>query len=142
MPQAPYFSLLLLNILHQDVNFSSNFLEFDEFFLCNLLRFFSNVELTKCCFVSLLDHFFHATRVEVLAHHNNGEQDQLKQCLRNPVDTLNSSLGMFSFTGEEFHPSDKVRLLAEAGALRGAGQVAVHRDQHDVHRQRRGTFSG
>jgi len=41
-------------------------------------------------------------------------------CLRNPVDTLNSSLGMFSFTGEEFHPSDKDRLLAEAGALRGA----------------------
>jgi hypothetical protein len=34
-------------------------------------------------------------------------------CLRNPLDTLNSSLGMFSFTGEEFHASDAPRLLAE-----------------------------
>ncbi len=34
-------------------------------------------------------------------------------CLRNPLDTLNSSLGMFSFTGEEFHASDRPRLLAE-----------------------------
>ena len=36
-------------------------------------------------------------------------------CLRNPIDTLNSSLGMFSFTGEEFHRSDTPRLLAEVG---------------------------
>jgi glycosyltransferase involved in cell wall biosynthesis len=34
-------------------------------------------------------------------------------CLRNPVDTINSSMGMFSFTGEEFHASDGPRLLAE-----------------------------
>lgn len=34
-------------------------------------------------------------------------------CLRNPLDTLNSSLGMFSFTGEEFHTSDGPRLFAE-----------------------------
>lgn len=34
-------------------------------------------------------------------------------CLRNPLDTLNSSLGMFSFTGEEFHASDAPRLIAE-----------------------------
>lgn len=34
-------------------------------------------------------------------------------CLRNPLDTLNSSLGMFSFTGEEFHVSDAPRLFAE-----------------------------
>jgi Glycosyl transferase family 2/Sulfotransferase family len=36
-------------------------------------------------------------------------------CLRNPIDTLNSSLGMFSFTGEEFHRSDAPRLLTEVG---------------------------
>lgn len=34
-------------------------------------------------------------------------------CLRNPIDTLNSSLGMFSFTGEEFHESDAPRLVRE-----------------------------
>jgi len=33
-------------------------------------------------------------------------------CLRNPVDTINSSLGMFSFFGEEFHPDDRPRLRA------------------------------
>ncbi|HYD49549.1 MAG TPA: hypothetical protein VEB21_14430, partial [Terriglobales bacterium] len=35
-------------------------------------------------------------------------------CTRNPIDTLNSSLGMFSFTGEEFHESDAPRLVQEA----------------------------
>ena len=34
-------------------------------------------------------------------------------CLRNPVDTINSSLGMFSFFGEEFHRSDRPRFRAE-----------------------------
>jgi hypothetical protein len=37
-------------------------------------------------------------------------------CLRNPIDTLNSSMGMFSFTGEEFHRSDAPRLLSEVSA--------------------------
>jgi len=33
-------------------------------------------------------------------------------CLRNPMDTINSSLGMFSFYGEEFHPNDRARFQA------------------------------
>ncbi len=37
-------------------------------------------------------------------------------CLRNPIDTLNSSMGMFSFTGEEFHRSDAPRLMSEVKA--------------------------
>jgi hypothetical protein len=36
--------------------------------------------------------------------------------LRNPLDTLNSSLGMFSFLGEEFHADDRGRLAAELEA--------------------------
>lgn len=40
-------------------------------------------------------------------------------CLRNPVDTINSSLGMFSFFGEEFHADDRSRFRAEMAA-RGA----------------------
>lgn len=40
-------------------------------------------------------------------------------CLRNPVDTINSSLGMFSFFGEEFHPDDRPRFRDELAA-RGA----------------------
>lgn len=40
-------------------------------------------------------------------------------CLRNPVDTINSSLGMFSFFGEEFHADDRPRFRAERAA-RGA----------------------
>lgn len=39
-------------------------------------------------------------------------------CLRNPTDTINSSLGMFSFFGEEFHGDDRERFreeLAERG---------------------------
>lgn len=31
---------------------------------------------------------------------------------RNPVDTINSSLGMFSFFGDEFHPTDRYRFLS------------------------------
>lgn len=34
-------------------------------------------------------------------------------CLRNPFDTINSSLGMFSFFGEEFHADDRARFRAE-----------------------------
>ncbi|WP_412552919.1 glycosyltransferase [Shimia sp. MIT1388] len=37
-------------------------------------------------------------------------------CLRNPFDTINSSLGMFSFFGEEFHEDDRPRFLAELEA--------------------------
>lgn len=37
-------------------------------------------------------------------------------CLRNPVDTINSSLGMFSPFGEEFHTDDRPRLRAELEA--------------------------
>ena len=32
---------------------------------------------------------------------------------RNPVDTINSGLGLFTFFGEEFHPSDRQRFLTE-----------------------------
>ncbi len=34
-------------------------------------------------------------------------------CLRNPIDTINSSLGMFSFLGHEFHANDCDRLFHE-----------------------------
>lgn len=34
-------------------------------------------------------------------------------CLRNPIDTINSSLGMFSFFGDEFHADDRERFKAE-----------------------------
>lgn len=34
-------------------------------------------------------------------------------CLRNPLDTINSSLGMFSLFGEEFHADDRPRFAAE-----------------------------
>lgn len=37
--------------------------------------------------------------------------------LRNPVDSLNSSIGMFSFYGDEFHASDRDRFLREAEQL-------------------------
>lgn len=37
-------------------------------------------------------------------------------CLRNPLDTINSSLGMFSFFGEEFHKDDRARFRDEAAA--------------------------
>ncbi len=37
-------------------------------------------------------------------------------CLRNPLDTINSSLGMFSFFGEEFHADDRPRLREELEA--------------------------
>ncbi len=37
-------------------------------------------------------------------------------CLRNPIDTINSSLGMFSFFGEEFHTDDRPRLRSELEA--------------------------
>lgn len=40
-------------------------------------------------------------------------------CLRNPVDTINSGLGMFSFFGEEFHANDRYRFRTELEA-RGA----------------------
>lgn len=38
---------------------------------------------------------------------------QVIACLRNPVDTINSGLGMFSFFGEEFHSDDRPRFKAE-----------------------------
>ncbi|EAR50120.1 glycosyltransferase [Oceanicola granulosus HTCC2516] len=37
-------------------------------------------------------------------------------CQRNPLDTINSSLGMFSFFGEEFHADDRDRFVAELTA--------------------------
>jgi len=37
-------------------------------------------------------------------------------CLRNPFDTINSSLGMFSLFGEEFHKSDRARFRQERSA--------------------------
>lgn len=46
-------------------------------------------------------------------------------CLRNPIDTINSSLGMFSFFGEEFHADDRRRfrdeLLARGNAVDDLG---------------------
>ena len=38
-------------------------------------------------------------------------------CLRNPVDTINSSLGLFSFFGDEFHCDDRNRFKSELYAL-------------------------
>ncbi|MEM1432612.1 MAG: glycosyltransferase family 2 protein [Pseudomonadota bacterium] len=40
---------------------------------------------------------------------------------RNVVDTVNSSRSMFSFFGEEFHPSDRPRFIAEVNARNDAG---------------------
>jgi hypothetical protein len=40
-------------------------------------------------------------------------------CLRNPLDTINSGLGMFSFFGEEFHADDRPRFRAELAARGG-----------------------
>lgn len=34
-------------------------------------------------------------------------------CVRNPIDTINSSMGFFSLLGEEFHSSDRARLSEE-----------------------------
>lgn len=45
-------------------------------------------------------------------------------CLRNPYDTINSSLGMFSFFGEEFHKSDRSR-FKEAMVARGMAAEAL-----------------
>ena len=45
-------------------------------------------------------------------------------CLRNPLDTINSSLGMFSFFGEEFHQNDRARFAAEL-RQRSAEQLAL-----------------
>lgn len=41
-------------------------------------------------------------------------------CLRNPVDTINSSLGMFSFFGEEFHADDRPRFREELSRRKAA----------------------
>jgi len=53
-----------------------------------------------------------------------GRYDDLKvvACLRNPIDTINSSLGMFSFFGEDYHADDRARFRAEllAGGAHGA----------------------
>ena len=35
------------------------------------------------------------------------------QIVRNPMDVVNSALGLFSFFGEEYHPSDKPRFVRE-----------------------------
>lgn len=43
-------------------------------------------------------------------------------CLRNPLDTINSSLGMFSFFGEEFHENDRPRFAEE---LRAQGRLST-----------------
>lgn len=40
-------------------------------------------------------------------------------CIRNPLDTINSSLGMFSFFGEEFHADDRDRFRDELEARGG-----------------------
>lgn len=47
-------------------------------------------------------------------------------CLRNPFDTINSSLGMFSFFGEEFHRDDRARFLK---ALKARGFAVDHLSQ-------------
>lgn len=38
---------------------------------------------------------------------------------RNPVDTVNSGLGLFSFFGDEFHPTDRLRFLKEVNSMWG-----------------------
>lgn len=43
--------------------------------------------------------------------------------LRNPLDTINSSLGMFSFFGEEFHASDRPRFREELQARVGPLEI-------------------
>lgn len=40
---------------------------------------------------------------------------------RNVVDTVNSGLGLFSFFGDEFHPSDKSRFVKEVNEIFDAG---------------------
>ena len=39
--------------------------------------------------------------------------------IRNPLDTINSAANLFSFFGDEYHPSDKPRFLAEIQSLFG-----------------------
>lgn len=50
---------------------------------------------------------------------------------RNVVDTVNSGLGMFSFFGDEFHPSDKRRFPAELAARFGV-QVDTSQLLHEL----------
>lgn len=38
-------------------------------------------------------------------------------CLRNPIDTINSCMGLFSFLGNEFHSPDEEKLVSELKAL-------------------------
>ncbi|MEM9410324.1 MAG: glycosyltransferase [Planctomycetota bacterium] len=45
---------------------------------------------------------------------------KIAACLRNPIDTINSSLGMFSFLGHEFHADDCDRLFDELKAARNS----------------------
>lgn len=52
-------------------------------------------------------------------------------CLRNPYDTINSSLGMFSFFGEEFHKSDRSRFKA-AMIARGMAAEALPDGRNSV----------
>lgn len=51
-------------------------------------------------------------------------------CLRNPLDTINSSLGMFSFFGEEFHENDRARFRAE---LEAQGHSTTHLPEAKPH---------
>ena len=73
-----------------------------------------------------LDHLFAPPKNEpfclVKAIRGNGRLESYLQrfpdlkivaCLRNPIETINSSLGMFSFLGDEFHASDGERLVKE-----------------------------
>jgi glycosyltransferase involved in cell wall biosynthesis len=48
---------------------------------------------------------------------------------RNPVDTINSGLGLFTFFGEEFHPSDRKRFLTEVNNKWSTGYTAEQFDQ-------------
>ena len=47
---------------------------------------------------------------------------------RNPVDTINSGLGLFTFFGEEFHPSDRQRFLTEVNNKWGTDYTAEQLD--------------
>ncbi|MFN6976676.1 MAG: glycosyltransferase [Gemmobacter sp.] len=53
------------------------------------------------------------------AHLARNPDLRIVACLRNPLDTINSGLGMFSFFGEEFHTDDRPRLKAELAARGG-----------------------
>lgn len=58
-------------------------------------------------------------------------------CLRNPLDTVNSSLSVFSFFGEEFHSDDRDRFKSELIARSAAGHPVPGLDPNSLPTGRR-----